>query len=74
MSRKFLHSSGIVLLVAAFVLHTDLWWWNDATPVLGLPIGMFFHVALCFASSAIFALLIRTGPLAESDADTEGPS
>lgn len=47
-------------LLALFVLlHNDLWWWNDATFVLGLPIALTYHLAYCLAAMGLMALLIR---------------
>lgn len=50
-----LYASLILLLL----LHNDVWWWDDATLVLGLPVGLAFHVALCGAASLVFWLITR---------------
>ena len=71
MSRSDLHAAAILLLVAAFVLHNDLWAWNDPSNALGLPVGLLYHIALCLAASAIFALLLRTEPPLEGDAERD---
>jgi len=71
LKRSSWHTLAIVSLIVAFVVHLDLWWWHDATSVLGLPIGLLFHIALCFASSAIFALLICTAPATLEGAEEE---
>ncbi|MDA2925683.1 hypothetical protein MYX78_00360 [Acidobacteria bacterium AH-259-G07] len=50
-----------ILYVAAFllyVLHNDLWFWNDPRLVLGLPIGLLYHVAFCLAASALMVFLV----------------
>jgi hypothetical protein len=46
-------------LVLAFVLRHDLWLWDDARLVAGLPIGLVYHVLFCVAVAAIMALLVR---------------
>ena len=46
------------LLVLAFVLHNDLWLWDDPTPLLGLPVGLTYHVLFCFAVAGILGLLV----------------
>ena len=46
-------------LLALLALHHDLWWWNDASLVLGLPIGLTYHVVYCFAVTAVMALALR---------------
>ncbi len=74
MTRSRIHGLAIVLLVAAFVLHDDLWLWNDPSRVLGLPIGLLYHVVLCFAASAIFTLLLATGLPGAGDGNRDGDS
>jgi hypothetical protein len=46
-------------LAALFLLHNDVWWWDDPALVLGLPVGIAFHVALCLAASVVFFLITR---------------
>jgi Protein of unknown function (DUF3311) len=46
-------------MAALLLLHNDLWWWNDATLVLGLPVGLTYHVVLCGAASLVFLLITR---------------
>ncbi|MGH9868959.1 MAG: DUF3311 domain-containing protein [Candidatus Polarisedimenticolia bacterium] len=53
---RLLAAGGLALL---FVLHDDGWFWNDPRLVLGLPVGMTYHVAYCLAASVFMALLVR---------------
>ncbi len=46
-------------LLVAFLLHQDLWFWNDSRIVLGLPIGLLYHLVYCFGISAMMAVLLR---------------
>jgi len=46
-------------LALLFLVRHDLWWWSDARPVLGLPIGLTYHVLFCVAVSALMGLLVR---------------
>jgi len=46
-------------LALLYVLHADLWFWNDAHRVLGLPVGLVYHVLYCFAAAGMMALLVR---------------
>ena len=48
-----------LLLAAALVLRHDFWWWDDASLVLGLPIGLTYHLGFCLAVSAIMTLVVR---------------
>lgn len=53
---------ALAVLVAAFyVLHQDVWLWQDARPlVLGfVPIGLFYHAAFTVACSIVLALLVK---------------
>ncbi len=47
------------LLAALYLLHTDLWLWNDPSWSFGLPVGLTYHVFYCFAAAAMMALLVR---------------
>lgn len=49
----------IALLVAAFVLHQDLWLWDDPSRVAGLPVGLAYHVGYCLAVAVLLAALVR---------------
>lgn len=46
-------------LVALYLLHNDLWLWDDRRLVLGLPVGLAYHVAFAIATAAVLALLVR---------------
>ena len=45
-------------LVVLYVLHNDLWLWNDSRLVLGLPAGLAYHVGFCIATSVVLTLLV----------------
>ena len=49
----------VLALVVLFALHHDLWWWDADDRVLGLPIGLTWHVVLCFAVAVTMALFAR---------------
>ena len=46
----------LVLLVA---LHQDFWLWNDGSLLLGLPIGLTYHIVYCLVVTVVMALLVR---------------
>lgn len=48
-----------LLLVTLFLLHNDWWFWNNSDLVLGLPIGLTYHVGLCLAAVLVMFLLVR---------------
>lgn len=45
-------------LVALYLLHNDLWLWNDSRLVLGLPAGLAYHVGFAIATSIVLTLLV----------------
>jgi hypothetical protein len=58
MKRRGWQLSIYGALVALYLLHNDLWLWNDSRLVLGLPAGLAYHVGFCVAASAVLALLV----------------
>ena len=45
-----------------YLLHNDLWLWNDPRLVLGLPAGLVYHLAYCLAAAALMGLLLVLDP------------
>jgi Protein of unknown function (DUF3311) len=50
-----------IALLAFFALHHDIWFWNEARPlVFGvLPVGLAYHAAYTLAVSVLMAVLVR---------------
>jgi len=46
-------------LLLAFVLRHDLWLWNDSRFVLGLPVGLTYHIVFCIGVALLMALIVR---------------
>ena len=46
-------------MVVLYVLHNDFWFWNDSRMVLGLPIGLTYHILYCVIASGMMFLLIK---------------
>lgn len=46
-------------LLLLFLLHNDLWLWNDARMVAGLPVGLAYHVGYCLVVALLMGLLVR---------------
>ena len=47
------------VLALFFVLRYDLWLWDDARTLGGLPAGLLFHVAYCLGAAVLLGLLVR---------------
>ena len=45
-------------LAALYLLHNDLWLWNDSRLWLGLPAGLVYHIGFCIAVSAVLGLMV----------------
>lgn len=41
-----------------YLLHNDLWLWDDSSLLMGLPIGLLYHIGFCFAAAALMTLLV----------------
>lgn len=46
-------------LVLLLLLHGDLWLWRDSRMLLGLPVGLTYHVAYCFVVAGVLGLVVR---------------
>ncbi len=60
-------------LALLYLLHNDLWLWNDGRLVLGLPVGLTYHVLYCLATAGLLALLVKHAWPAHLAAPDEGP-
>jgi hypothetical protein len=45
-------------LIVLYLLHNDLWLWNDASLIFGLPAGLAYHIGFAIATSVVLALLV----------------
>ncbi len=61
-------------IAVMYVLHNDIWLWDDARIVLGLPIGLLYHVGFCAAAVGLMVLLVNYAWPAEYDDDEEAAS
>ena len=49
------------LLVLLLLLHNDFWFWKTPKLVLGLPIGLLYHIGFCLAVALLMAVFLRGG-------------
>jgi hypothetical protein len=54
--KRVLVYSAVPIL---YLLHQDWWNWDDRRLVLGLPIGLTYHVGFCVAASILMFCLVR---------------
>ena len=60
-----------LFIFVLYVFHNDLWLWDDPTLVMGLPIGLMYHILFCVAASLLMLLLVS---FAFPPSQGEGPS
>lgn len=48
-------------LAALYLLHNDLWLWDEPRLALGLPAGLTYHVSYCLVAAVALAALVRWG-------------
>lgn len=60
----------IGLAAILYVLHNDWWFWNDPRLVLGLPVGLCYHLLFCFVAATLLLLFVRFERRSRSDSDT----
>jgi hypothetical protein len=58
MNRRGFRALLYAALAALYVLHNDLWLWNDPRLFLGLPVGLVYHIGFCVVVSAVLGLLV----------------
>ena len=59
MKTLYTHWVLYLALFVLYLLHNDLWFWNDSRLVLGLPIGLFYHVCFIIVTALVLYLLVK---------------
>jgi hypothetical protein len=64
----------ILLVLAFYALHQDIWFWRSAHPIVFgvLPIGLFYHAVYTLAISGLVWILVRVAWPHHLE-DEEGP-
>ena len=47
------------LLALLFLLHNDFWFWKTPQLVLGLPVGLLYHIGFCLAATLLMAAFVK---------------
>ena len=47
------------LLVLLFLLHNDFWFWGTPQLVLGVPVGLLYHIGFCLAATLLMAAFVK---------------
>ena len=68
LSRWTLYTAVLVL----YVLHNDLWLWNNPRLILGMPVGLLYHIGYCLAAAVLMTLLVTYAWPAHLDVEEQG--
>lgn len=52
--------AALVVLILLYLLHFDFWFWHNSEVVLGLPVGLLYHLLYCLLVAGILALILRS--------------
>jgi hypothetical protein len=63
MNDRLRGTLSAVAVVALFLLHDDYWLADDPRLVLGLPVGLVYHLGYCAVTAAVMAVLAARGRL-----------
>ena len=47
------------LLVLLLLLHNDFWFWETPQLVLGVPIGLLYHIGFCLVAAVLMAAFVK---------------
>ena len=63
-----------LLILAMYILHNDLWLWDNPTLFFGLPVGFSYHIVFCLAAAVLLTLLVSYAwpDHLEREADDDG--
>ena len=53
--KNFLYVTWVIV----YLMHNDIWFWDNPSLVMGIPIGLFYHIVYCFVASVLLFLLIK---------------
>ena len=59
MKSTFARRLLYVALFVLYLLHNDLWFWDDPQLLFGLPIGLLYHIGFCLAAALMMVLLVN---------------
>lgn len=58
MNKNLWRGLLLAALLVLYLLHNDLWLWDDSTLVFGLPVGLVYHVGFSIATGIVLTLLV----------------
>jgi len=63
----------VLVVVALYILHQDIWFWRTADPLAFgfLPIGLFYHACFSVAAALVMWLLVTFAWPSHLEAEVE---
>lgn len=71
MNSKLLRRLIYTAVLLFYLLHNDVWFWQNPQLVLGLPISLLYHVLYCLTSAGVMVLLVKYVWPTELESDGE---
>ena len=59
MKRSAPRRALYLVLLSLYLLHNDLWLWDNPLLVVGIPVSLVYHIAFCVAASLLMLGLVR---------------
>lgn len=47
------------LIGLLYILHNDFWFWKSPKIILGLPVGLFYHIMFCLVTSLLMFSIVK---------------
>ena len=47
------------IIILFLILHNDFWFWKSSKIVIGLPIGLLYHILFCLGTSVLMLFLVK---------------
>lgn len=59
MKNTFTRWSLRLAIIALYLLHNDFWLWDQPTLMLGIPVGLLYHIGFCIVTSILMMMLVK---------------
>ena len=59
MKKTFTRWSLRLAIIVLYLLHNDFWLWDRPTFMLGIPIGLLYHIGFCIVTSILMMVLVK---------------
>ena len=71
MKKNFIRWSLRLAIIVLYLLHNDFWLWDQPTLMLGIPVGLLYHIGFCIVTSILMMMLVKYSWPRHLDSDGE---